>query len=117
MRKFSLALIAAALMAMTSGQAMAATKMTAQQIHEQMKELSGQQVELHGKVTKVNNGIMRRNFIHMTDDGGTDITVTSKDTAQVGQNIKVIGNVKLDTDFGMGYSYPLLIENSTITVK
>lgn len=117
MRNITLALITAALMAMASGQAMAETTVTISQVNQQMKELSGKQVVMRGKVTKVNNGIMRRNFIHITDASGDSLIVTSKDTAQVGQNIKVVGYVKLDTDFGMGYSYPLLVENSSITVE
>ena len=117
MRKFSLALITAALMAMASGQALAEKSVTIEQVNQQMNELSGQQVVLRGEVTKVNNGIMKRNFIHITDASGGDLTVTSAETAQVGQKIKVVGTVKLGTDFGMGYTYPLLVENASITVE
>ena len=117
MRNLTLALITTALIAMASGQAMAGTAVTIDQVNQQMKELSGKEVVLHGEVTKVNNGIMRRNFIHITDADGGSLIVTSKDTAQVGQKVKVVGTVKLDTDFGMGYSYPLLIENSSISVE
>ena len=81
--------------------------------------LKGQQVQLHGKIVKVNNGIMRRNFLHLQDGTGTqgtsDLTVTSKETANVGDNVIVVGTVALDIDFGGGYKYPLLLEKATIT--
>lgn len=93
---------------------------TVEEVNKEKAELSGQQVKLEGDVVKVNNGIMRRNFVHIEDGSGSGDTakviITSKDTAKVGDHITVVGTVKLDTDFGMGYFYPLLIEDSSITV-
>lgn len=87
-------------------------------IHAQRTQLSGQQVTVTGKVVKVNNGIMKRNFIHVSDGSGTgdteSVIVTSTQTANVDDQITVTGTMKLDTDFGMGYFYPTLIENAQI---
>jgi hypothetical protein len=84
-------------------------------------QLKGKQVTITGKVIKVNNGIMKRNFIHVSDGTTADnfdrIIVTSQQTANVGQTVSATGTVVLDTDFGFGYTYPLLVENSTVTVK
>ena len=44
-----------------------------------------------------------------------DLTITSAQTAEVGDDITVVGTVVLDTDFGFGYKYPLLVEKSKIT--
>jgi hypothetical protein len=83
--------------------------------------LNGQQVTLSGKVVKVNNRIMGRNFLHLQDgtgsaeDGSNDITVTSQDTANVGDQVTITGTLVLDHDFGGGYSYPLLIEKASVT--
>jgi len=122
MRKSIITLGAAIALTLGSGFAMAdAAKVSVEQVNKQMNDLSGKQVELSGEVTKVNNGIMRRNFVHIKDGTGSgnssSLIVTTQDTVEVGQKIKVVGTVKLGTDFGMGYSYPLLVENSTVSVQ
>jgi hypothetical protein len=66
---------------------------------------------------------MGRNFVHVQDgtgdaaSGSNNLIVTSKQTAGVGDQVKVSGNVMLNRDFGMGYSYPLLIEDASIAPK
>jgi hypothetical protein len=98
-----------------------AAGMTVEDVNKQMKQLEGKQVTVTGKVVKVNNGIMKRNFLHIQDGTGgkgtNDLTVTSKQTARVGNNVTITGTVVLGTDFGMGYSYPLLIEKSSIKIN
>ena len=90
-------------------------------LHKEKATLSGKQVTLQGKVVKVNNGIMKRNFIHLQDgtgsaaDGSNDVTVTSQDTANVGDQVTVTGTLVLDHDFGAGYKYPVMVEQATIT--
>jgi DNA/RNA endonuclease YhcR with UshA esterase domain len=88
-------------------------------VHKEKAALSGKTVSVKGKVVKVNNGIMGRNFVHVQDGtGGPDsdrIIVTSKQTAQVGDQVTVTGLVTLDRDFGSGYGYPLLLEETSIT--
>lgn len=88
-------------------------------INKEKAALSGKEVSFQGKVVKVNNGIMQRNFVHVQDGTGdastNNLIATSKQTAAVGQTVKVVGKVTLNRDFGMGYSYPLLIEEATIT--
>ena len=95
--------------------------MTVEDVNKQMKQLEGKQVTVTGKVVKVNNGIMHRNFLHVQDgtggQGTNDLVVTSNQTAQIGNNVTITGTVVLGTDFGMGYSYPLLVEKSTIKVN
>lgn len=83
--------------------------------------LAGKTVSAQGKVVKVNNGIMGRNFVHVQDGtgdaGSNNLIVTSKDTANVGDSVSVTGVVVVNRDFGGGYSYPLLIEEAKITAK
>jgi len=80
--------------------------------------LKDQIVTVRGTVTKANNGIMKRNFIHIEDGTGegetASLIVTSQDTANPGDEVIVTGKVALDTDFGFGYLYPLLIEKASI---
>ncbi len=94
-------------------------KKSVAELYLEREQLKGQQVQLQGKVVKVNNGILNRNFIHLQDGtgekGSNDVTVTSQDTAQVGDQVRVVGTVTLDLDFGSGYTYPLIVEKASIT--
>ncbi len=89
------------------------------ELYQEKDKLKGQQVQLQGKVVKVNNGIMNRNFIHLQDgsgkEGSNDLTITSDQTAEVGDEVTVVGTVTVDLDFGSGYLYPLIVEKATIT--
>ncbi|MCF6281260.1 MAG: hypothetical protein L3J28_03470 [Candidatus Polarisedimenticolaceae bacterium] len=98
-------------------------KVTVESLHKDMTELKGKMVQLQGKIIKVNNGIMGRNFLHLQDGTGTsaagnnDLTVTSNETANVGDEVTILGVVVLDHDFGSGYRYPLMVEEAVITKK
>lgn len=80
------------------------------------ENLSGQTVTVRGKVTKVNNGIMGRNWIHLQDGTSSgekyDLTVTTSEQFRVGDVITLEGIVAVNKDFGAGYSYDLLIEQA-----
>ena len=115
-------LIALALGLFMSTQACSSdTNNTVEAVNKNMAKLEGQQVTISGKVVKVNNGIMRRNFVHIKDgtgSAGTDkLIITSQQTANVGNSVTITGTVVLGTDFGMGYSYPLLVEKATISIN
>ena len=90
-------------------------------IYKEKAELAGKQVKLQGKVVKVNNKIMNRNFLHLQDGSGdpalgtNDLTITSDDTAAMGDTVSVTGTLTVDLDFGSGYKYPLLLEKASIT--
>jgi hypothetical protein len=91
------------------------------ELHKNQTALAGKTITAQGKVVKVNNGIMGRNFVHVQDGTGdassNNLIVTSKQTANVGDQVKVSGVVVVNRDFGGGYTYPLLIEEASITVK
>lgn len=97
----------------------AAVTKTVEALNVEKAQLKGKQVSFKGKVVKVNNGIMKKNFLHIQDgtgkDGTNDVTITSDQTAQVGDAVTVVGKVSLDRDFGAGYVYPLIIEESKIS--
>jgi hypothetical protein len=87
-------------------------------LYQDKAALSGHLVTVAGKVVKVNNGIMDRNFLHLKDgtgaEGTDDLTVTSQQTANLGDEVVVTGRVVVDKDFGAGYTYPVLLEEATI---
>ena len=95
--------------------------MSVASLNQNKATLSGKSVQASGKVVKVNNGIMGRNFVHIQDGTGdansNNLIVTSKQTAKVGDQVSVSGTVVLNRDFGSGYMYPLLIEDASITAK
>jgi hypothetical protein len=90
-------------------------------VYANKDSLAGQKISLRGKVVKYNDGILGWNFIHLQDGsgdaaGGThDITVTSHGTTAVGETVVVTGMIILDKDFGAGYSFPVLLEDATIS--
>ena len=96
-------------------------KVSVESIHKDMVSLNGKQVQLQGKVAKVNNQIMGRNFLHIQDGtgsasaGNNDLTVTSDETAKMGDEVVIVGTVVLDHDFGSGYRYPLMVEKAAIS--
>jgi len=96
-----------------------ASTMTVAALNQNKATLAGKTVKASGKVVKVNNGIMGRNFLHVQDGTGdansNNLIVTSKQTAKVGDQVSVSGVVVLNRDFGSGYMYPLLIEDASIT--
>jgi hypothetical protein len=85
------------------------------------EELADKEAAVRGRVVKYNAGIMGRNWIHIRDgsgsEGSNDLTVTTGDTAKVGDLVVIRGRVKTDQDFGHGYSYDLLIEEAKVDVE
>lgn len=77
---------------------------------------AGKEVKIRGKITKVNNGIMGKNWLHIQDgtenNGDFDLTVTAKDEFAVGDVIAFIGKIAVNKDFGYGYSYKVLLEDA-----
>ncbi len=90
-------------------------------VYKDKATLVGKTISAQGKVVKVNNGIMGRNFVHVQDGTGdassNNLVVTSQQTAKVGDQVTISGVVVLNRDFGSGYAYPLLIEEASVTVK
>jgi hypothetical protein len=91
-------------------------------IYENGDALAGQTVSVQGKVVKVVKGIKRRNFIHIQDGTGdakaetNDLTGTSQQLANVGDEVILTGVVVVNRDFGGGYLFPRLLENTTVAL-
>jgi hypothetical protein len=94
---------------------------TIAKIFQQKGSLTGKSVKVRGKVTKFNEDIMGRNWIHIQDGTGDknqyDLVVTSDQKAEVGKIVTVEGVLAADKDFGSGYTYSVLIENASIKVE
>jgi hypothetical protein len=83
--------------------------------------LKDREVAVRGKVVKYTPEVMGKNWIHLRDGSGSrekntdDLTVTTKGTAAVGDVVLVKGVVKLDKDFGAGYTYTVILEDAKIS--
>jgi hypothetical protein len=94
---------------------------TVAEIYAERNALADKDVSVRGKVVKFLPGIMGRNWLHVRDGSGTadkkdnDLTVTTDETAAIGDVVVVKGTVKIDQDFGAGYAYPVLIEKAKIS--
>jgi predicted small lipoprotein YifL len=92
-----------------------------EQIYSKKASLVNKTVKVKGVVVKVNKEIMGTNWIHIQDgtgkDGTHDLLVTSATVPEVGKTIIAEGKVISDKDFGSGYFYNVLLENSKITIE
>lgn len=93
---------------------------TVAEVHAQKDALKEKSVSIRGKVVKYNAEILGRNWIHLRDGSGSadkgdnDLTVTTKETATVGDVVTVRGVLRLNKDFGSGYSYPVILEDAKL---
>ena len=91
------------------------------ELYKSRANLDKQKVTVKGKVIKVASGIMNKNWIHLQDGSGSpaakdnDLTVTtSQDLPAIGKIVTVTGTLAKDKDFGSGYFYQVIVENSTV---
>ena len=76
-----------------------------------MAKYNGKTVKVTGEVVKVNNGIMGRNWVHIREKGNEkDLTITTNDVIQLGENVAFEGKIAHKKDFGSGYFYDLIME-------
>lgn len=95
---------------------------TVAEVFAEKDALAGQPVTVRGKVVKVNADIMNTNWLHVRDgsgaEGTNDLTVnTAGFVPSVGDTVLVTGTVALNKDFGMGYTYDVIVEDAKVTVE
>lgn len=82
------------------------------------KSFSGKSIIVKGKVVKVNNGIMDKNWVHIVDgtkfENQGDLAITTTETVNIGDIVTFKGVVILDKDFGQGYVYDILMEEAKL---
>ncbi len=105
-----------------SGLAKAEGGKTVAEVFAGKDALASTTITVRGKVVKTNAMILDRNWLHIRDgsgsEGANDLTVTtSAELPQLGATVVVTGSVAVDKDFGMGYRYPVIIEDAEVTVE
>jgi len=105
----------------------------------QKKALNGKSVKVRGRVVKFMAEIMGKNWLHIQDGTGdpvdsaakrglvvadgaatmgtNDLTVTTAQTAAVGDLVLITGTLAADKDFGSGYAYSVIVENAAVKVE
>ena len=91
------------------------------ELSAQRKQLAGKRVRVRGQVTKVTPDVQGHTFFHLRDgkpsDPVTDLVVTSTSTPERGQVATFEGTLRADVDIGIGYSYPVLLENAVLVAE
>jgi len=80
------------------------------------QKLKGKILRVRGQVTKFTANVMGKNWVHIRDSSTlADLTVTTNSTAAIDDVVIVEGKLELDKDFGYGYVYPVILEDTKIT--
>jgi len=93
---------------------------TVAEVYAKRTSLNKKQVSVRGKVVKVSQGIMGKNWVHLQDGSGDqakgthNLVATTTDIPSVGETVTATGRFAKDKDFGAGYLYRAIIEDAKI---
>jgi len=91
---------------------------TISELYKNKTNYANKKVLIRGQVVKINKNIMDRNWVHLkdgtSDAGKSDLTFTMLTEVKVGDIVTLEGIVALDKEYGAGYVYPLIVENSIL---
>lgn len=84
------------------------------ELYKNRDKYANKKVMIKGKVAKVNNEVMDKNWVHIqdgtNDSGNFDLTVTTTEFVKVDDIIEFEGTIILNKDFGAGYVYEVIME-------
>ncbi len=86
-------------------------------IYKNKLSLKGKKVVVKGTVVKFLTQIMGKNWIHIQDgssEENDDLTITTSESVQVGDIVKMEGTLAVDKDFGYGYLYAVILEEGKV---
>ncbi len=91
-----------------------------EEVYAKKADLKDKKVKVIGKVVKVSPAIMGKNWIHIQDGTGdgenSDLIFTSvTELPTVGDEVIAEGKLITDKDFGYGYFYEVIVEDSTFS--
>lgn len=96
-------------------------ELTVADVFENRAKYAENEFEIRGIVVKVNMEVMGRNWIHIQDgtgkEGEFDLTITTQDAAEKGDEVVFKGKVTLNKDYGSGYSYDVIMEDGVLVDK
>ena len=93
---------------------------TIAEVFANREALKGKLIKVRGRVVKVSQAIMNRNWVHLKDGtgekGSDKIVFRSEDqVAQVGSIVTAEGRLETERDFGYGYRYEVLVEDASFS--
>jgi len=95
-----------------------ANEITLASIFEKRDEFAAKEFEIRGIVVKVNKQVMGKNWIHIQDgtdfNSDFDLTITTQDLAEMGDEVTFKGKISVNKDFGSGYSYKVIMEDAVL---
>ncbi|MBP6399235.1 MAG: hypothetical protein KA340_15220 [Saprospiraceae bacterium] len=85
----------------------------------QPSKYAGKAIVVGGKVVKVNNGIMGKNWVHIQDGTSIkgkkcDLAITTQENILMGTTVAFEGKIFVDKDFGAGYRYDIIMEEAVV---
>ena len=96
-------------------------ELTVAQVFKNRDVYADKEFEIRGIVVKVNEEVMGKNWIHIQDgtksNDNFDLTITTKDLAEVGDLVTFKGKLTLDKNFGSGYYYDVIMEDAVLLNK
>ena len=93
---------------------------TVEEIYARKKTLANSTVKVRAKVVKFLPNIMGKNWIHIQDGTGSeekmnnDISATTVETLNIGDEIIVLGVLSVDKNLGSGHVFPAIIEDVSV---
>lgn len=96
-----------------------------EELYKNREKLNNKTVTVRGKVVKVSPDIMQRNWVHIQDGTGDAqkgthnlvLTSTAEYIPAKGDTVTATGTFVKDKDFGSGYKYDAIVENTTFVKK
>ena len=92
------------------------------EIFEKKTELNGKVIEVKGKIVKISQQIMGRDWVHIEDGTGTALEKNNKlifrslrAGATIDDEVVAKGVLFTDKDFGYGYYYPVIVEDAVFS--
>lgn len=94
---------------------------TIAELYANKESYAGKTVKIRGEVVKYAADIMKTNWVHIQDGTSSgeffDLTITTNDVTKVGDVVTFEGTVSLKKDFGAGYFYEVIVENSKLLTQ
>jgi len=91
---------------------------TIKEVLTQKQALAGKTIRIRGMVVKYTPKVMGKNWVHIRDSSSSkELTLTTANATKKGDVILASGTLQLNKDFGYGYTYDVLLEDSSITVE
>lgn len=91
---------------------------TIAELYKNTNNFANKKIVVQGQVVKINSNILDRNWVHLKDgssfEGKSDLTFTTTDEVKLGDIVIFEGTVSLNKDFGAGYVYPVIVENTIL---